>query len=303
MEAGDADLAADGVPVELLEALDRRASDQLVRSQAFLIFGFALNTVEGPFEDVDARRAVASALDRAPLTELFLQFGIVQEAPVTCQVIPPNIPGYAPYCPFGRPGDVEGSWAGPDLTQARELVRRSGTVGDEVVVAITSFQKDVGDILAPPLRDLGYDVEFRIVPTDEPLLLDETTLPPDADISLFGWVQAYPSAADFLVPLLACPSPSGKGHSIQGVEQDFFNPYGFCRPDLDRRMQRALDLKLTDPYGSARAFEAIDHDVVDLSPIVPYLTGNNLYLVSERVGNAQANPQLGGVLISQMWIR
>ena len=51
-------------------------------------------------------------------------------------------------------------------------------------------------------------------------------------------------------------------------------------------MQRALDLKLTDPYGSARAFEAIDHDVVDLSPIVPYLTGNNLYLVSERVGNA-----------------
>jgi hypothetical protein len=68
-------------------------------------------------------------------------------------------------------------------------------------------------------------------------------------------------------------------------------------------MQRALDLKLTDPYGSARAFEAIDHDVVDLSPIVPYLTGNNLYLVSERVGNVQANPQLGGVLISQMWIR
>lgn len=37
--------------------------------------------------------------------------------------------------------------------------------------------------------------------------------------------------------------------------------------------------------------------------MVPYVTGNNLYLVSERVGNVQANPELGGVLISQMWIR
>jgi YVTN family beta-propeller protein len=302
VEEGEADLAADGVPHELLEALDRRASDQLARSQTFLIFAFALDTLDEPFENVDARRAFASALDRTPLAELFLTTGIVQEAPVTCQMIPPSIPGYAPYCPFGRPGDVEGSWAGPDLTQAQGLVRRSGTSGDEVVVAITQFQKDFASRFVPTLRDLGYDVEVRIVRQGQPGLLTEQTLPPDADISLIGWIQAYPSAAEFLVPLLACPSPSG-GHSIEGVEQNSFNPYDFCRPELDRRMQRALDLKLTDPYASARAFEAIDHDVVDLSPMVPYVTGSNLYLVSERVGNVQANPQLGGVLISQMWIR
>ncbi len=302
VEQGDADLTADGVPVELLDALDRRASDQLVRSQAFLIFGLALDTVDGPFENVDARRAFASALDRSALAEFFLTTGLVQETPVTCQVIPPNIPGYAPFCPFGQPGDVDGSWAGPDLTQARELVRRSGTAGDEVVVAITQFQEDVASRFVPTLRDLGYDVEVRLVTQDEPGLLRRGTLPPDADIALTGWASAYQSAADFLAPLLACVSPSGV-HSIEGAEQVSFNVFDFCRPDLDRRIQRALDLRLTDPFESAKAFEAIDHDVVDLSPIVPYLTGNNLYLVSERVGNAQANPQLGGVLISQIWIR
>lgn len=303
VEEGDADLAADGVPYEMLDALDRRASDQLVRSQAFLMLAIALNTLDEPFENPDARRAVASALDRGSMAEPFPSTGVVQEAPVTCQMIPPNIPGYAPYCPFGRPGDLEGSWAGPDITRAQELVRRSGTAGDELVVAITPIQKEViASRFVPTLRDLGYDVEVRVVSSEQAILFGDT-LPPDADMSVIAWVQAYPSAAEFLVPLLACPSPSGKGHSIEGVEQTSFNPYGFCRPDLDRRMQRALDLKLTDPYGSARAWEAIDHDVVDLSPLVPYVTGNNLYLVSERVGNVQANPQLGGVLISQMWIR
>jgi len=303
VEEGDADLAADGVPYEMLEALDRRASDQLVRSQAFLMVAFGLNTLDEPFENPDARRAVASALDRGSMAAPLPSTGIVQEAPVTCQMIPPNIPGYTPYCPFGRPGDVEGSWAGPDITRAQELVRRSGTAGDELVVAITPFQEEaLASRFVPTLRDLGYEVEVRVVSSEQAILIGET-LPPDADMSVIGWGQAYPSAAEYLVPLLACPSPSGTRHSIEGVEQVSFNPYGFCSPDLDRRMQRALDLKLTDPYGAARAWEAIDHDVVDLSPMVPYVTGNNLYLVSERVGNVQANPQLGGVLISQMWIR
>ena len=113
VEDGDADLAADGVPHELLESLDRRASDQLVRSQAFLMLAFALDTLDEPFESLDARRAIASALDRGSMAKPFPSTGIVQEAPVTCQMIPPNVPGYAPYCPFGRPGDVGGLLGGP----------------------------------------------------------------------------------------------------------------------------------------------------------------------------------------------
>ena len=116
-------------------------------------------------------------------------------------------------------------------------------------MAITPIQKEViASRFVPTLRDLGYDVKVRVVSSELAILFGDA-LPPDADMSVIAWVQAYPSAAEFLVPLLACPSPSGNGHSIEGVEQNTLNPYGFCRPDLDRRMQRALDLKLTDPTG------------------------------------------------------
>ena len=37
-------------------------------------------------------------------------------------------------------------------------------------------------------------------------------------------------------------------------------------------MQRAIDLQLTDSHASARAFEALDHDLVDLAPMIPFQT-------------------------------
>ena len=73
-------------------------------------------------------------------------------------------------------------------------------------------------------------------------------------------------------------------------------------PEIDRRVKRALGLQTTDQYRAAQAFAAIDRDLVDLAPLIPYATGEYLSFVSERVGNAEGNPQLG-VLLSQMWIR
>ena len=122
-----------------------------------------------------------------------------------------------------------------------------------------------------------------------------------AQVSLVFWAQVYPSAAEYLVPMLGCTEPDGTP-SVEGVEQNSINLSNFCDPAIDRRMQRALDRKLTDPYGSARDFGAIDRDLVDLAPMVPVASGVTVQLVSERVGNVQANPQLG-VLLAQMWIR
>jgi peptide/nickel transport system substrate-binding protein len=103
------------------------------------------------------------------------------------------------------------------------------------------------------------------------------------------------------VPLLGCTEPDGTP-AVEGVEQTSINLSQFCDPNIDRRMQRALDRKLTDPNASARAFAAIDRDLVDLAPMIPFGSGVSIQLVSDRVGNVQANPQLG-VLLPQMWIR
>jgi ABC-type transport system substrate-binding protein/class 3 adenylate cyclase len=302
VERGEADLGLDGVPPELVEELDRRASDQLVRSPFFAIGAVTLNTATHPFDRVDARRAVAYALDRGELARIYAETtGFPLENPVTCQVIPPGIPGYAPYCPFTRPGaDVQGAWAGPDLTRARELVQRSRTAGAEVVVAMAPALQATAEQVAATLSDLGYRVRVRIVDTEQ-LVVSPDLMPPDADASFIGWVQDYPSAAQFIVPLLGCTSPDGTP-AIEDVGEFSLNLSNFCNPGIDRRVQRALDLQPTDPYASARAFEAIEHDLVDLAPLIPYETGIQISIVSKRASNVEFNPQLG-VILTQVWVR
>jgi ABC-type oligopeptide transport system substrate-binding subunit len=152
--------------------------------------------------------------------------------------------------------------------------------------------------VAGMLRDLGYRVRFR-TEASEPDVLPET--PPDVDVSLLGWVQDYPSAAQFLAPLLSCPAPDG-GPSIEGAGEFRLNLSNFCDPAIDRRMQRALDLQLTDPHASARAFAKLDRELVDRAPLIPFSTGIQIWLVSERVSNVEVSPQLG-LLVSQVWVR
>ena len=289
VDRGEADLTFDGFLPADVEELERRASDQLVRTQFIGITGITLNTRSHPFDRLDARRAVAYALDRGELARAYgPTTGQALENPVTCQIIPPNIPGYVPYCPFTKRSDVAGSWTGPaDTSQARALVERSGTVGAHVVVAATPLLEATGKKVAATLDDLGYEAELRIVDSKY-LVLDRSQLPDDADVSFIVWGAIYPSAVEFFVPLLGCTSP--------------YNLSNFCDPEIDRRVQRALDLQATDRYRAAQAFAAIDRDLVDLAPLIPYATGEYISFVSERVGNAEGNPQLG-LLLSQMWVR
>jgi peptide/nickel transport system substrate-binding protein len=304
VERGEADFALSGVPRDLVEELERRASDRLVRSPSYAVASVTLNTASHPFDRLEARQAVAYAVDRAELARIIAETSglpfLPLENPVTCQLLPPNIPGYSPYCPFTGPGaDQEGSWVGPDLSRAQQLVQRSGTAGADVVVTTLPFLGEAGRRITTTLRDLGYRAELRIE-VSEPEVLP--ALPPDVHVTLPPfWFQEYPSAAQFLAPLLSCPAPDG-GPSVQGAGEFVFNQSNFCDPAIDRRMQRALDLQVTDPHASARAWEELDHDLVDIAPMVPFSTGIRVWLVSERASNVEVSPQLD-VLISQIWVR
>ena len=70
-----------------------------------------------------------------------------------------------------------------------------------------------------------------------------------------------------------------------------WNFSNLCAPEIDRRMQRALDLQLTDLHASARAFEALDQDLVDLAALIPYGNAVDLWLVSKRVSNVEFHLQ------------
>jgi YVTN family beta-propeller protein len=313
VERGEADLGLGGVPVGLIYELERRASDQLVRSQFPGMIALALNTATYPFDRADARRALANALDRDALNRAWIEtaetlpreavFG--EETSTSCQILPPSTPGYTPYCPYTRSGaEVTGSWVGPDLSRARQLVERSGTFGAEVVIAMSPCVEPTAQQVSATLRDLGYQVVMR---DDGPLRPSGAecwfgALSSEADVSYAAWVADYPSPASFLVPLLSCVQPDGSP-SVEGAGDFSLNSANFCDPEIDRRMQRALDLQLIDSHASARAFEAVEHDLVDLAPLVPYGTATDVWIVSKRVSNLEFNPQFLGVIVSQVWVR
>ena len=91
----------------------------------------SLNTRLPPFTNIKARQAVNYAIDRDRIIRL--GDAAPGQATATCQMLPPDFPGYQPYCPYTA-GAGDGAWHGPDMAKARRLVRESGTTNAPVTV-------------------------------------------------------------------------------------------------------------------------------------------------------------------------
>jgi peptide/nickel transport system substrate-binding protein len=160
-----------------------------------------LNTQVPPFDRVDARRAINLAVDRDRVVKIL---GGERANLPACQQLPPNFPGYEPYCPYtSDPGPGgSGVWSGADLEKAQELGRRSGTSGTDVVIKILPYLSDVqarslGDYLVGVLGDLGY------VGSVEP---SEDFYSPrnEFQMAVDAWGADYPAASNFISPFLTC---------------------------------------------------------------------------------------------------
>ena len=66
------------------------------------VFHMAMNTRVAPFDNMKVRQAMNYATDRNAMIKVC---GGPQVATATCQILPPDFPGYEPYCPYtNRPG-------------------------------------------------------------------------------------------------------------------------------------------------------------------------------------------------------
>jgi peptide/nickel transport system substrate-binding protein len=250
---------------------------------------FFLNTTVTPFNNLNARKAVNDAVDRDELARLSGGSGVVQP---TCQILPPDFPGYEPYCPYGRQPSAAGTWTGPNLTQARRLIDKSGTKGDRVVVWAPAYESAPAAYVSHVLGQLGYRAALHVVGPDQYYPQIAT---PRTQIGWVGWIRDYTSAADFIEPLFTCAAMVAPGLQTNNFSR-------FCSTGLERLIGTARGLQGQDPVAAQEAWAAADRMIVDQAAAVPYANPLAVTLLSRRTGNYQFNPEWG-VLLDQLWVR
>jgi peptide/nickel transport system substrate-binding protein len=242
-----------------------------------------LNPRVPPFNDIRVRRAANYAANRSAALSASAQ-GLGSEP--TCQILPPNFPGFSRYCPYTiHPGASE-IWTGPDLPFARRLVAASGTMGMSVTIWVPCNQRSEGPVAAALMRSLGYrtrvqNVSCRLYYVSKKGFLRSRRSRAQAGVS--SWFADYPAASSFMIFFCGVP--------------------GLCDRRITTDVRRALTLPTRDSYSANRFWARIDREIVDHAVAVPLITHKTLELVSRRVENYESSPNPTGVLLDQLWVK
>jgi YVTN family beta-propeller protein len=239
-----------------------------------------LNVLRSPFDDVRVRRALNYAVDRKRVAALR---GSAFARP-TCQLVPPTVSGYRPYCPYTAAPDASGDWRAPDLAKARALIRASGTRGQTVVVWSHTYFRPETRYFVSLLRTLGYRARWKYSSDyGHYSAIADKTLRVQAG---FGYWAGIGAAADVF------------GNVGCHLQQ---NPAHFCDPRIDAQVARLKRQESTDPAGSAGFAATIEREIMKKAPWLPLFNPWFVNVTSARVGNYQNNTT--AVLLDQLWVR
>ncbi|MDQ6849417.1 MAG: ABC transporter substrate-binding protein [Actinomycetota bacterium] len=252
--------------------------------------GVSLNTRVAPFNDVRVRRALAFALDRAAV-----QADWFTPATITCQFLPPDYPGFRPYCPYTQRPDATGTWHATDLRRAQRLVAASGTRGMRVTVYAEPAQAPGLRHVISALTDLGYRARLVVWHKSDLAYFSYVADSRNkVQAAFYGWVANDASASSFLntyrCGAFVPASPNNQ------------NPAQFCAPSIDRLMNQAEQVQATSPAAANDLWAQVDRRIVDAAPWIPLVSPTWVDVVSTRVHNYQRSPVLG-VFFDQMWVR
>ena len=291
IENNQADGTSDDVPADRLGELGTKYQHRVFINTLAAVAYAPMNTNIPPFNNLRARLAVNYALDRNAMVNLL---GGPSLASPTCQVLPPGVPGHVDYCPYTKnPG---AKWSAPDVERAKQLVRESGTAGQEVTVIAADLvaSRDMGTYLQSVLNEIGYKASIKSISPDIQFSYIQNTNN-RTQISITQWNQDYPAASDFLYILLSCDSfHPGSDSSV--------NIAGFCDKRIDGEMREALKTAITDPVAANKIWARIDQEVTDQAPLAAFATPKRVDFVSTRVGNFQFHQQYFWI-ISQSWVK
>jgi YVTN family beta-propeller protein len=285
LSAGRVDWMTNTPTPEDLSSLQAAHPDQVhfAPKPGTVYVGFDLDTP--PFDDPRVRQAVNFALDRDHIVELL---GAAEYRP-TCQVLPPNVQGYEPFCPYTLEPD-SGVWSSPDPERAQAQIENANTVGKKVEV--WASPRDLPGAVAvmryvtKVMDGLGLRASLKIVKDfDE---YGRAVYAGEAQTYLFGWVAGFPGAGDFIPPQFVCGA--------------WANASGLCDARLDTAIERAQRLQATDLSAANRAWIQIEHRLVSDAVWAPLGNFGATFAFSARTENVQVHPQWG-VLLSRLWVQ
>jgi peptide/nickel transport system substrate-binding protein len=285
------------VPVDDLSELAAHYTPQFHSEPLDATFAPVLNTRAAPFDNLLVRRALNFAIDREQVISLA---GGPLAAQPTCQILPPNVPGYQPYCPYTINPSPSGSWSGPNVAEAKQLVSASGTRGMKVSLDVpaadpTNPTTMIGAYLVSVLDQLGYRATLRVTANPADFYAKLSDSRSHVQIGWFAWTQDYPAPSDLIAMLLTC-------RAFAPQNQSNLNDAEFCRPAVDNAVQRALALEPSSPGSASQAWAAIDRQFTDQAPWLPLYNPRLDIPTSARVGNYQYHPFFGS-LLDQLWVR
>jgi peptide/nickel transport system substrate-binding protein len=284
------------VPANRLSELAAHYAQQFHSEPGGATDSLIMNTRVTPFNSVLVRRALNFAIDRAWLVSLA---GGPLAAQPTCQILPPDMAGYQPYCPYTVNPSPSGSWVAPSLEEAQELVFASGTRGMDVTVLAepsdaTGPSESVSRYVVTVLDRIGYRASLRVAASESAFFQTLGDSRAHAQIGWFPWVQDYPDPSDFITPVLTCSA-------FASQSQSNVNDAEFCDPAIDNAVQRAQALEPTAPGAANQAWAGVDQQITDRAPWVPLYNPRLDVATSSHVGNFQYHPFFG-LLLDRLWV-
>ena len=281
VENGQADWVFDTPPSDRLNEISTKYGDQVHVNPLTAVWYFAFNVRVPPFDNPKARQGVNYATDRNALVKIY---GGPKLAVPTCQILPPNFPGYKPYCPYTKnPGS--GKWTAPDMAKAKQLIAASGTKGAAVKVNTDTVETDkaLGLYFVGLLNKLGYKASLQALSPDIQYPYCQNSKN-KIQFCWSSWYQDYPAASDFLNILLGCGSFIPNSNASPNIAE-------FCQKPIQAQMDQALQQGITDPSGANEKWTAIDKAVTDQAPWVSMFNPKYIDFLSKRVKGYQFSPQ------------
>jgi peptide/nickel transport system substrate-binding protein len=291
VENGQADFVFDPPPADRLNELGTKFASQVHVNPLTAFWYLTLNVNIAPFNNLQARQAINWAIDRNALVRVYGGPNLAQPA---CTILPPGFPGHVDFCDYTKGGGNK--WAANDIDKAKELVKQSGTAGQEVGIITTDDEvnKGIGEYLQSVLTEIGYKAVLKPISGNIQFTYIQNTNN-KVQLALTSWYQDYPAASDFINVLLSCGSfTPGSDSSI--------NIAGFCDKDIDAKMKQALTLAQTDQAAADKLWGEIDQDIMKKSPVVPIFNPKIIDFTSKRVGNYQFSKQFY-MLVGQLWVK